>query len=237
MSEEQNHHYYMLTTDPTITAGTSLPGIVFPAGGPELVAVDARQVDVFEWAGENGVDDLVDIVLNRLDPPVRLAVLSPAGPVHTSLESRPPVAWCESGWTVTSFVPLTEAFGPEGVRLVELVRRAERDLIDAAGDSPEANRYAAALDVQYENEPLLDTHLDAAQRALRRAGVDYAIWHEIGACVYGHEVLALAARPLIGTVPGWTWEAYDGLCEPWRQAFGEPVHPDDQARHTVERRQ
>jgi hypothetical protein len=216
MTEQQNH-YYMLTTDPTLTAGMPLPGIPDPEADPTPVALQAREADLYEWAAEHDIDDLVHIVLNQLDPPVRLAVLAPAGPV-------------EDGWTVTSFVPLNEAFGPEGARLVDLVRRAERELINAAGDNAPADRYADAINAQYENRRLLEARVDAVRKALRLARVDDTFWFEVGACVYGNEVLALAGRDLIGTTPEWTWDAYDGLCEPWRTAFGEPVHPDDQAR-------
>jgi hypothetical protein len=66
-----------------------------------------------------------------------------------------------------------------------------------------------------------------AVAALDVAGADGFWWSSVGGCEYGTEIIALAARDLIGTTAAWTQEAYDLLTRPWAEASGQPAHPAD----------
>lgn len=66
--------------------------------------------------------------------------------------------------------------------------------------------------------------VEAAKKALTAAGRH--TWFP-GSCCYGEQYLAIAARDLIGTVPGWTWHAYELVARPFALATGRKLHPDD----------
>lgn len=60
--------------------------------------------------------------------------------------------------------------------------------------------------------------VQAALHALNTIDTDQD-W-DLGSCQHGSEYAAIAARDLIGTVPGWTQTAYDAVLARYRRAFG-----------------
>lgn len=152
---------------------------------------------------------------------VELLRVEPVGPVF-EVPGGPPYRYTAPAWTVTAAAPATDVLGPQATdvvaameRLVQL--RCDADLADAAA------RYHKVLDL-YRVE--MDTALECAADALASVGADRDWWAG-GAFpgTYGHEIAAIAARDLIGTVPGWTTEAHDILTSPYRAAFDDvPGH-------------
>jgi hypothetical protein len=136
----------------------------------------------------------------------------------------------DGGWTVTGIEPSTNGvLGPQAERIREVVALAE-DVLNGIGSDPREEAYTEAVNAHYPfgdpGDPDVQPHLDAAEAALKAVGADGFYWT---GCVYGWELLALAARDLIGTTSEWTQEAYDALTEPWRLVMRTPVHPDDKA--------
>ncbi|KLI09391.1 MULTISPECIES: hypothetical protein [Mycobacteriaceae] len=66
--------------------------------------------------------------------------------------------------------------------------------------------------------------VNAAENALTSAERNA---HFPRSCSHGDEYVAIAARDLIGTVPDWTWDAYELIARPYAQATGRKLHPDD----------
>jgi hypothetical protein len=189
-----------------------------PDGDPFLIATGPRRLVLSEVVGE----DAHDVILPLLHPAYAIATLEPLGPVALNADE---LLECADGWTVAELDgDLSAMFGPQATQIRAVVAEAERVLI-GDGDGEIARKYAAAIDAVYDHGyPEAE---QTACEALDGIGADGDWWSEVGACAYGGEVKALAARDLIGTIPGWTQEAYDLLTGPWVAAFGRPVHPDD----------
>lgn len=127
------------------------------------------------------------------------------------------------GWTVTGVEESVDAvLGPQAARVREVVALAEKTLTGLCGD-PREEAYMEAVNSRYDDA---QPHVEAAEAALKTIGAYGFYWT---GCEYGWELLALAARDLIGTTLEWTQEAYDALTEPWRLVMHLPVHPDDTA--------
>lgn len=187
-------------------------------GDPFLIATGPRRLVPSEVIGE----DAHHVIIPLLSAAYAIAHLEPRGPVTLDDDG---LAACEDGWTVARLDgDLSAMLGPQAPQIRAVVAEAERVLI-GDDDGEIARAYAGAIDAVYD-----DGYAEAerlACEALDAIGADGSWWGEAGACAYGGEVKALAARDLIGTVPGWTQEAYDLLTGPWLAAFGRPVHPDD----------
>lgn len=121
------------------------------------------------------------------------------------------------GWEVTGDAPLDGLLGPQADEITAVARIAADRLRGDTEASPEAARYYQAA---YDAREAMDTALDAALDALEAAGADAWWWSTAVTCAYGHELVAVAARDLIGTIPQWTQTAYDTLTAPWLAAAG-----------------
>ncbi|MBO2461717.1 hypothetical protein [Actinomadura violacea] len=194
----------------------------------DLVAFgDARRVQVSEMLFGNTYQ-AADVVAGRAVP--RLATVVPApGATVEKLEYDGHVAYDSSrGWKITGAAPFKTLLGPQGAELVAMTRFAAEHLHGDAGESPHANQYYGAVDGNtWGLEELVQYALDA----LQKHGADRWWWeHAWGEpCweLYGHEMVAVGARDLLDTAPGWTAEAYDALTAPWRAAFtGIPGAPE-----------
>ncbi|MFI0487550.1 hypothetical protein [Actinomadura sp. 9N215] len=138
------------------------------------------------------------------------------------------------GWEVIGDAPLAGLLGPQADEVLAAARTARAQLRGDTDASPEAARYYAVANATGD---AMDACLNAALAALQAAGADAWWWSTAVTCAYGHELVAIAARDLIGTVPDWTQAAYDVLTAPWRAAFGAdasgaaPVHQTAPADH------
>lgn len=130
------------------------------------------------------------------------------------------------GWVVADLEPHSTLLGPQAELLTAAEVTAEKRInIPGLPGSPSLV-YVDAVNAWYDDRETVarvEAASEAASEALGDAG---AWWAAVGACVYGEPILALAARDLIGTVEGWTWNAYNLLTGPWVAALG-PIHPDD----------
>jgi hypothetical protein len=189
-----------------------------PDGDPYLITTGPRRLVPSEVIGE----DPHHVLIPLLSTAYCIATLEPKGPVTLNDDDLPE---CADGWKVASLsgdlAPMT---GPQAAQIRAVVAEAERVLI-GNWDGAQAVAYAQAIDAVYDHGYPQAEQL--ACEALDAIGADGFWWSGIGACAYGGEVKALAARDLIGTIPGWTQEAYDLLTGPWAAAFGRPAHPDD----------
>jgi nucleotide-binding universal stress UspA family protein len=135
---------------------------------------------------------------------------------------------CLSGWTVTAASSdLAPVLGPQAPQILAVIARAEQAI--TAGGGPDWDTYVDTTDAAGGDDDTAEAFAAAdaaARKALADVGADSWFWSTIGAGAYGPEILALAARDLIGQAPGWTRAAYDLLTRPWSAAFG-PAHPDD----------
>lgn len=124
--------------------------------------------------------------------------------------------------------PATEALGPQGEHVAELIR----SIPDITGDDAKRLATAQAAALYDTQDAALYFTRDAARFAARAA-----TWTEAQAATWAAKlstswgaalgaawdaVLALLVRDLITT------EDYDALTHPWRTAIG-PIHPDDPA--------
>lgn len=129
-------------------------------------------------------------------------------------------------WRVAEFAALDPFFGPQAGPLRAMLHAAETVLHNSP-DAPQSRRYFDALAQQHAGGWwLLHEQAAAAREALEIAGADGHWWASGAGFGTGAELLALAARDLIGTTTSWTGAAYDALVQPWRHVFG-PLHPDD----------
>ncbi|MGP4030200.1 RapZ C-terminal domain-containing protein [Actinomadura sp. 3N407] len=185
----------------------SLPGPVEPGTmlGSHLTAVtDPRRLPVGELVFEHHYGNRIE-ARTLLDgtATARLLAVRDRGP---------------DGWEVVGDAPLAGLLGPQADEILATARIAREYLRGDTGASPEAARYYAVADATGE---AMGACLDAALAALAAAGVDAWWWSTAVSCAYGHELVAIAARDLIGTVPAWTAAAYDTLMAPWLAAgFG-----------------
>ena len=187
-------------------------------------AADPRKIPASDYLDEAYIPDLLGSHC--------LLLLDPLG---DTADDEDGLTECPDGWTITATVPVDAMFGPQAAAIVAAIDLAERALCGdtmAVGD-----RYVAAIDEQYPDGGAwtAQSAADAAQAALDAAGADGLLWAKGFSCAYGQEMLALAARDLIGTVPGWTQEAYDLLTAPWVAAFGRAAHSDDKIAVPVSR--
>jgi len=112
-------------------------------------------------------------------------------------------------------------FGPQGVEVAALIRRAavitaeEADQLSLAWDA-----WDAAWDATW------NTARDSKSWAQWDAARD-AAWNAANKAAWDAEwaAAALSVRHLIGDY-GFTQQHYDLLTGPWRQTIG-PIHPDD----------
>lgn len=208
-------NYYTLTpTAPEVGSviGTD-PDETFVTADPRTLPVTDLTDDwdpYFQTATE--IVESTDLTLIRVEP-----IGDVEGP-----DDYDRTYYAAGRWTVTGIEASVDAvLGPQATRIREVVALAEDAL---TGDTdPRAEVYCEAVNSSYDDT---QPHEAAAEAALENAGASGFYWT---GCEYGGELLALAARDLIGTVPGWTQEAYDALTEPWRIAMGGQVHPDDTA--------
>lgn len=156
-----------------------------------------------------------------------LARLTPQGEVKTTTLTPTTLHTCAAGWRVTGWENLDAFLGPQAQQIRNMVAK-----IGDLEDGPVADAYDTAINAQYDDSGwTARRHVHAARKALEAAGGDGMFWAEFAApCNVGGEFIAVAARDLIHTVPGWTWDAYATLVEPWRAAFGEGPHPQDKFR-------
>jgi hypothetical protein len=220
MSEGDATRYYMITTARGLEPGETTSARD-EYGDPELIIPDPRLLQPTCCAALGD-----DLVFPGVLDVMRLAVLAPTGPVvpHEDAEDY---SLCEAGWRVEAVEAPDAVLGPQAAWLRAAIADAERVIIEE--DGVIAAAYGAEVDRQYERgfwgaQP----EADAAREALDALGADGAWWAGEGfSCQYGPEMLALAARDLIGASAHWTQEAYDTLTRPWLIVFGRPVHPDD----------
>ena len=206
--------YYTLA-DPAPAVGSQLITTDDDGYDVSYITTDPRRlspIEIFD-ADPAGHETATDLVQNTT---VALIRVEPVGDVtadgHLFTADR---------WIVTGVEPsIDPVLGPQAARIREVVALAERAL--TGDDDPRSAIYCDAVNDRYDDNR---RHQDAAEAALRAVGADGIYWT---GCEYGWELLALAARDLIGA-PGWTQEAYDALTEPWRLAMGIPAHPDDTA--------
>jgi hypothetical protein len=235
---EENHampndDYYMLITDKSVSVESIVP--CADAGGRALPAFrDPRTVWIADTLDGRVNAHPVDIVLGQC-PQVRVVRVSPVGEVqpHSEFYSDPdrmpvtdhtPVE-AAVGWLVESIDPFETILGPQGNQVTTIIREAVRVIEDGA-DPQIVRAYYQAIDAA--GFPELERAHRAADAALDDREVDTAWWRTCSGESWGWEVLALAARDLIDTAPGWTQAEYDTLTTPWRRAFPLPLHPDDQ---------
>jgi hypothetical protein len=209
--------YYTLTpTAPTVGSviGTD-PDNTFVTADPRTLPV-ATMTD--EWDGaffQSAIEiiESADLTLARVEP-----IGDVEGP-----DDYDRTFYAPDGWTVAGIEPSVDAvLGPQAARLREVTALAEAALTSFSGD-PRGETYMEAANACYD---AVQPHVEAAEAALKAIGADGFYWT---GCEYGNEVLALAARDLIGTTQEWTQEAYDALTEPWRLVMQLPAHPDDKA--------
>ncbi len=203
-----------------IPAGSREPGNVIPGRDedrePPYVTALPRSLPVSDACEDPDFPGVLTAV--------QVAVLSPLGPVDDGPWADDDGPVCEDGWRVESLTALDPVLGPQSACLLAAIETAERVL---TGESAPARAYGAAVNEQYHGGTWTADHAaNAAAAALDSVGADGFWWRQCFSCQYGPEMLALAARDLIGTVPGWDRDAYDLLTAPWTAAFG-PVHPDD----------
>lgn len=224
--------YYMLIADDTIQLGSTVPNYD-DKDRPFAAHQDPRTIDITEALDDRVRQYLPDIVIGKVSPAVRVVRVTPRGVVSVHEDYAEPGAevsehialQAEGGWTVEAIVPLQTIFGPQGEFLLAAIRTGIEHL-DNDGEIGQA--YSAEVDHLYDIYRLHDLRC-AAEEAMWAAHADGYWWSRNAfGCVWGQEMLALAARDLIGTTAEWTQDAYDILTRPWRTAFpATPLHPDD----------
>ena len=208
-------HYFMI-----VAAGSREPGDVVPGRDegrePPYVTVLARSLPVSDACEDPDFPEVLTAC--------QVAVLLPLGSVNDGPWADDDGPVCEDGWRIESLSALDPVLGPQSAFLLTAISAAERHL---TGEDGPALAYGAAVNAQYCGEGwIADAAANAAAAALDAIGADGFWWRQCFSCQYGPEMLALAARDLIGTVPGWDRAAYDLLSAPWAAALG-PIHPDD----------
>jgi hypothetical protein len=229
-------NYYILLADRELAAGSPIPN-VDADGNPNAAWLNPRNVEVTEALNGRGNDCLVDMVRDGDNSPVYLAQVTPNGDVqpHTEfydpgdaeVDDRTPLG-ADGGWTVVTFAPLATLLGPQGDLIITAVQEGIRVLDEEEGGVV-AEAYVAASNAQHDNPGTTALHAAAyaAEQALSEAGADGYWWANAIGCTWGNEILALAARDLIGATPQWTQAAYDLLTLPWRTAISHPLHSGD----------
>ncbi len=202
-----------MTTYYTLTDQT--PGTTLNIEGNVFVVTDPRKMPISDFdAFPNGLDLILNCVL-------RLARVTPTGTAKP-FEDEPQFYDAEA-WTVDALESINGVLGPQAHLIIPALRLADETLRGDPEANAAASSYYQATDAQYDTPNwLIQEEFDAAAEALSHYGADGFWWtNEVRTCTYGTELVALAARDLIGTVDGWTREAFDELVKPWRAAFGE----------------
>ncbi|WP_192809771.1 hypothetical protein [Actinomadura rudentiformis] len=153
-----------------------------------------------------------------------LARLTPRGDVTRHPDGRR-LYICTEGWAIAGWQSPDLVLGPQAAQL-----RAVMDTFsDLRGSGPIGQAYARSVNASYdEGRWLPQVHADAAQAALDAAGCDGRWWAWFAEpCFMRGELAALAARDLLGSVPGWNWRAYATLMRSWGTAVGRWAHPQD----------
>ena len=155
--------------------------------------------------------------------------MTPLGPVTADAAG---FAACTDGWAVTGRShDLSPVTGPQHAAIVSLITDAATLFTSPGERSLQAAReYARRISGMYatpQAQRAWEGAMLAAVAALDAAGADGFWWSTVGGCGYGTEVIALAARDLIGTTDAWRQEAYDLLTRPWTETSGQPAHPAD----------
>lgn len=129
-----------------------------------------------------------------------------------------------------------DVYGPSGTPLRDAINLLEsndvdpNDIVAARADLLQDTGvdYGDHLEqIRRGNEYWVKTYcggVDAAKQSLTTVGRN--TWFP-GSCCHGDEYVAIAARDLIGTVAGWTWDAYERVARPYAQATGRKLHPED----------
>lgn len=126
-------------------------------------------------------------------------------------------------WVVSEELPIGQLLGPQADEIYRVVRNLE-GLHEHPWDSEvrsedDWERLSELYENAAEDCARERAAADAAIEALHLVG-DHNGWEYLGSCTHGCEYAALAARDLIGTVPGWTQQAYDLVMARYRRAFG-----------------
>lgn len=229
--------YYLLLIDDTTGLGDTVPN-VDGEHRPNFAVRKPRAVPISDALDDRVPDGLVDII-NSAEPAVRVARVTPRGDVrpHRSMWGDQDVAIAddveleaEGGWTVEAIESLPTIFGPQGELILATARHAAATLDSESDEGTERyNAYVTEQERQHEppDSEALEAAQAAAENALNEVGADGYWWTYAGGCVWGNEILALAARDLFGTVRGWDQDAYDLLTTPWRRTLSHRLHPED----------
>ncbi|MGI5423019.1 hypothetical protein [Actinomadura luteofluorescens] len=130
--------------------------------------------------------------------------------------------WFEAeSWRVDGDASWEAVFGLQGAEVIAATKLVDEHLHGEFeyGGPNAADRYYPLTEVT--SDPMSQAE-NCALNALEKAGADCYWWSTYAyGCSYGQELVAIAARDLIGTVPGWTAEAHDVLTAPYRAAFGD----------------
>jgi hypothetical protein len=215
---EHQAPYYTLAPAASPPAGPYLAA----AGGPPHITANPRRLrpsDVTE-------DDPVTALSRRS---CALLTLRPSGDVTTDETGA---AECRAGWAITGRArDLGLVAGPQYAAIMAIITDATRIFSEASpADERAADTYLDTVDAMHgapETRLAWAASVLAAAAALAAAGADTEWWSRAGTSEYGHLVLAVAARDLIGTTPLWTQGSYDLLTIPWLAATSQPAHPAD----------
>lgn len=182
-----------------------------------LVTADPRQLPLTEIGKLRDLDaaELVGATEPHYEQ-LRLATVTPVGEVRPS-DYEPCLD--ADGWLVATHEPIDAVLGPQAADLIAAITKMNAVY---GIDDDVTKTYDEAVEAQYGEGPwIAQGAADAAQDALDEAGADGHWWAARAfGCCWGEEMLALAARDLLGTLPGWDQAAYDLLVAPWRTAFG-----------------
>lgn len=223
--------YFAVTVDTSAYLGDTLPnaGVISTGLSPTLGVSRDPRVLPSPW---NRHDSRCYHLGRLLDGTyARVVRVSPIGEVrpHRGWENDTVITErtlleAEEGWRLEQFEPADGLLGPCATYIVAALNRlhelTDRDLGDQYLDELRALSH---FDWVHVEQACLD--------ALRHRGFA-PFWLRCDA-LDGQPIHALAARDLIGTVPGWDQDAYDLLSTPYRRFFGQPLHPDDKPVHAL----
>jgi hypothetical protein len=213
-----DRYYFVLDED-----GLDVGSIVTIDDDMSAVTTDPARIELNEYGEKHTSSGYLDVITNTVNGcEIRLAQVTPNGEVFFDQIGQ---AWCNEGWTIAAFLPYTLLFGQDGDKIVDVVKRCAEAFTTF---DPHAEAFSEAVTAHIERDPRW-TELEAARRALAAAGVDDMFWCGVGGEVSGVAAVALRARPYRGTTNEWTNDAYRRLVRPYTVAFGERVHPDDDA--------
>lgn len=205
--------YFMLTNDPTVQPGATLPG------GDGVYATNNPRTLVPSDVDDGGPHEaILDAAPERL----RVLEVAPVAPVTEHAGE----VFESAGWKVVTEEPLDGLLGPQATELIAAVQLADRVIIgDPDGDL--AARYIAAVGETYAGPHWTGQEYESAARdAMERKLIDEFWWGHLGPDTYSAPLVALAARDLIREGTPWNQVAYDELTRPWRTTLGR-LHSHD----------